>query len=666
MCNNGSGDIIEHHSELCIGCGECIEVCTHHARIGIDDFEVFMEDLRTGKNIVAIVAPAIAASFEGNYLQVNGLLKSLGIKAVFDVSFGAELTSKSYLDYMKKKHPKTVIAQPCPTLVSFIEMYRPELIAYLAPADSPMMHTMKMIKRYYPQYKNHRIAAISPCYSKRREFDEVGIGDYNVTFKSLQEYLNQKHARITSYPAVEYDNPPAERAVLFSSPGGLMRTMQRYDDDIVSKTRKIAGAPGVYQYLALLAEAFKKGESPIYQLVDCLNCELGCNGGPGTENQGKHPDTVECMVERRNRKVQEQYRPKGLFGALFGRKKLEKLLNAYWEAGLYGRSYTDRSAIFKKMVVNPTQDQIRATYSKMHKTKPADILNCGACGYKSCEQMAVAIVNGLNKPENCRHYIDVEKSLISERSERTIKETIDRVLGHALEEMHQTIDGISSLSAKINETADYVLQSSVAIQQMVENTRSITTNLEHNAEAVLRLNESSTTGKDRLHKVGELIAEVAVQSDALIEACRVIGDIADETGVLGMNAAIEAAHAGDAVGKGFAVVAVEIRKLAESSGHQAGEISKNLKTIKSLVDTSKESSIMAQNQFDTMASIIHTVNTEEIGIKNAMEVQSAGGTQVIQSLNEINTLIARVKDASSSLLTSGKAIIADIQSLKAM
>ncbi|MDR2109802.1 MAG: 4Fe-4S binding protein, partial [Spirochaetaceae bacterium] len=139
MCNDGSGDIVDHHASLCIGCGECISACTHGARIGLDDFGAFMGDLKKGREIIAIVAPAVAASFEGKYLEVNGLLKSLGVKAVFDVSFGAELTIKSYLNYMKKKNPRTVIAQPCPTLVSFIEMYRPELIPYLAPADSPMM-----------------------------------------------------------------------------------------------------------------------------------------------------------------------------------------------------------------------------------------------------------------------------------------------------------------------------------------------------------------------------------------------------------------------------------------------------------------------------------------------------------------------------------------------
>jgi Na+-translocating ferredoxin:NAD+ oxidoreductase RNF subunit RnfB len=622
-----------------------------------------MADLKKGKEIIAIVAPAVAASFGGKYLEVNGFLRSLGIKAVFDVSFGAELTVKSYVNYIKKKNPPTVIAQPCPTLVSFIELYRPELIPYLAPADSPMIHTMKMIKRFYPRYRNHRIAAISPCYSKRREFDAVGIGDYNVAFNSIEKYLADAGLRIDSYPAVDYDNPPAERAVLFSSPGGLMRTVQRYNKDITSQTRKIEGVPEIYHYFAYLSESIKKGKAPVYKLIDCLNCEMGCNGGPATGNRGKHLDDVECLVERRHLEMRKRYEPNTLWKKLFARNKLEKLLNAHWEEDLYRRSYTDRSAIFKKTVKDPSREEINAVFKRMHKERKEDILNCGACGYKSCEQMAVAIINRLNKPENCRHYVTIQKNM---QMEREAKEALDRVYDHTLGEMRKSMDGLGDLSHRIGETAAYVLRSSSAIERMVENIKTIHSTLEHNAAAVLKLNESSSEGKSRLHKIGELISDVSVHSDALIEACTVIGDIADQTSILGMNAAIEAAHAGEAVGRGFAVVAGEIRKLANNSGNQAVEISNSLQQIKDLIDSSRESSVQAQEQFDAMVSLINIIKDEELHIKNAVEAQNSGGNQVLSSLGEINRLISSIKDASASLLSSGQAVIKDINSLKAL
>jgi methyl-accepting chemotaxis protein len=390
---------------------------------------------------------------------------------------------------------------------------------------------------------------------------------------------------------------------------------------------------------------------------------MGCNGGPATGNRGKHLDDVECLVERRHLEMRKKYQPNTLWKKLFARNKLEKLLDAHWEEGLYNRSYTDRSAIFKKMVISPTREQIEAVFNRMHKVRKEDLLNCGACGYKSCEQMAVAIINGLNKPENCRHFVEIEKNL---QNEEEAKQMLNRVYNHTLEEMHKSIDGLGDLSGQINETANYVLKSSSAIEQMVGGTRSIHSTLEHNAETVLKLNASSEEGKERLRKIGKLISEVSEQSDALIEACKIIGDIADETSILGMNAAIEAAHAGEAVGKGFAVVAGEIRKLADNSGHQAVEISDSLKKIKGLIDSSKESSVLAQEQFDAMVSLINAVKNEELRIKDAMENQDAGGNQVLESLNRINALIATIRDASSTLLLSGKAVIEDISSLKAM
>ncbi|MDR2135349.1 MAG: methyl-accepting chemotaxis protein, partial [Treponema sp.] len=578
-------------------------------------------------------------------------------------SLGAELTVKSYIAYMEKAKPKTVIAQPCPTLVSFIEMYRPELIPYLAPADSPMMHTMKMIRRFYTEYQNHKIAVISPCYSKRREFDACKLGDYNVTFRSLEDYIDAHAVDVARFPAVEYDNPPAERAVLFSSPGGLMRTVQRYDQDVMSRTRKIEGVNEVYHYFAHLAQAIQTGNAPVYQLIDCLNCSMGCNGGPGTRNRTKHLDDVEFLVERRQKEARAKYQKGGRLRRYLGRKKLEKMLDKYWTADLYKRGYVDRSSVFKNLVHEPNRQQIDEIYVKLHKTDPSQILNCGACGYRSCEQMAVAIFNGLNKPENCVHYMEV---IAAQQSESETRQKLNAVYDRTLVELHKNLDGISSLSSSITETANYVFSSTSQIEKMVEGTQGIHSTLEKNAETVLRLNESSQDSKARFHRIAELIDDVSAQADELIEACSVIGDIADQTSILGMNAAIEAAHAGEAVGKGFAVVAGEIRKLADNSGKQAVDIQNSLKNIKVLIDSSKESSSQAENQFNTIVELIAHVKTEEIRIKGTMEEQTAGSARVMNSLQEINKLISKVKDESSSLRESGELIINDIGALKVM
>ena len=148
MCNNGSGNHVSINHDLCIGCGTCIDACVHGARTGIDDMDEFFHDLHNGVSIVAIVAPAVAVNFPDQDLNLNGWLKSIGVKAVFDVAFGAELTTKSYVEQIKKEKPKIVISQPCPALISYIEIYRPQLIDYLAKADSPMAHTVECIRHF--------------------------------------------------------------------------------------------------------------------------------------------------------------------------------------------------------------------------------------------------------------------------------------------------------------------------------------------------------------------------------------------------------------------------------------------------------------------------------------------------------------------------------------
>jgi len=169
---------------------------------------------------VAIIAPAVVSSFPGEYRRLLGWLKKLGVAASFNVSFGAELTVRSYVNHIRTNKPPLVIAQPCPAIVSYIEVYRPELLPQVAPADSPMLHTIKMIQEYYPDYAGYKVLVVSPCAAKKREFQETGIGDYNVTVRSFKDALERRHIDLDRQPEADFDNPPAERAVLFTTPGG--------------------------------------------------------------------------------------------------------------------------------------------------------------------------------------------------------------------------------------------------------------------------------------------------------------------------------------------------------------------------------------------------------------------------------------------------------------
>jgi len=409
FCNDGSGKTVIVNANMCIACGNCLQACTHNARYFIDDFDVFLKKLNVGEKLIAVVAPSVASSFPNKYLNLNSWLREAGVEAVFDVSFGAELATKSYVEHLKNKPEGPVIAQPCAAIVSYIEIYQPELLKYLAPVDSPIVHTIKMVKEYFPQYANYKIAVISPCIAKKREFNEVGLGDYNVSFKAIAKHLADHNILLEYFNKSGYDNPEAERAVLFSNPGGLLQTAERWVSGITEQSRKIEGVEVIYEYLKQLPEAVEKGFAPV--IVDCLNCSFGCNTGPVTLTENKSVDEIEVLTKKRKAEMQAFYKEKTSDEYITSVEKIEETVNSYWTPGLYTRKYTN---LWENMnLTYPDSGELKEIFVAMHKYSDADFYNCSSCGYGTCERMAVAIFNKLNRPENCHFYLAAENEAVN-------------------------------------------------------------------------------------------------------------------------------------------------------------------------------------------------------------------------------------------------------------
>jgi methyl-accepting chemotaxis protein len=229
--------------------------------------------------------------------------------------------------------------------------------------------------------------------------------------------------------------------------------------------------------------------------------------------------------------------------------------------------------------------------------------------------------------------------------------------------MEQISVNINTLNNHIGIQTTGVSRSSSAIEEMIANIKSVTQTLAKNTDNVKNLANASEVGRMSLQEVAADIQEIARESEGLLEINSVMENIASQTNLLSMNAAIEAAHAGEA-GKGFAVVADEIRKLAESSGNQSKTISAVLKKIKDSINKIIQSADEVLNKFEAIDLGVKTVSDQDEHILNVMEEQNTESQQILEALNQLNSTTEMVRDGSGKMLEGSRKIIGESKNLE--
>lgn len=381
--NDGQAEVL---AVRCIGCGNCVRVCSQGAKQVVSTVgraEKFLA--YPPRPTVAMLAPSFPAEFtEMDERMLAGQLRALGFAGVYEVGFGADLVARSYREIVESGDTRSRIATTCPAVVLYVEKYYPGLVDSLAPVVSPMVAMARVVRRIHANQRI-RVVFIGPCIAKKCEgVDELLRGDVDavLTFTELRQMLTEAGSRVTSAAPADFDPPRAGLGALFALSRGLLQAAE-IPEDLLAK--EVIATDGRTNFVDAI-KAFDAGALDT-RLLEVLACE-GCIMGAGM--------TSPQSLFRRRAAVSD-----------YARRKMNGFDLDTWRRDMSTYRTIDmtrRFAANDQRIPPPTETELRAILSRMGKEKPEHELNCGACGYDSCREHAVAIHKGLAESEMCLPY----------------------------------------------------------------------------------------------------------------------------------------------------------------------------------------------------------------------------------------------------------------------
>lgn len=371
----GQAEVID---ERCIACGNCTKVCSQGAKVYLRTGERVLRLLESESKVAAIIAPSFPAEFNDipDYKILVGMIRSLGFRYVAEVSFGADLVADRYKKLVSE-NKNYYISSDCPSIVNYIKYYHPGLVDNLAPVVSPMVAMSKVMRSKYGN--DIKVVFIGPCVAKKAESSEI---DEAITFTELRDLFLVKNIQPDNVIPSGFDPPQGGRGAIFPVTRGLLQTANINDDAI---TGNIIAAEGRNDF----QEALKEFEAGMIknQHMELLCCE-GCIMGPGLSKNGKQYNRRAQVSSYASRKMNEM-----------DFKEWKKEFDAFESLDLTHKHFPE-----DRRFHIPDHSEVEEILLAMGKKTEKDHLNCGACGYESCVEHAIAIKKGLAEIEMCLPY----------------------------------------------------------------------------------------------------------------------------------------------------------------------------------------------------------------------------------------------------------------------
>lgn len=366
-------------ADKCILCGRCTVVCPQNAKKVHSELQDVNNLLSSGSKVIASVAPSFVSSFGVQCFEVfQQALSKIGFDFAEETAVGANEVTEEYARLLKEGNFKNMISSACPAINRMIQLYYPQALKYLAPVASPMVAHARMLKKQYPDAK---VVFIGPCVAKKREAAESGIIDGVLTFEDLSVLFDEKGVDLNSIEIESKDNgsnKPVNKAKYYPISRGIIKSFKSLPSNY-----EFVAVDGVRRSFEVLQDI--DSLSGMFIEVNC--CEYACINGP-------------CSLKKPG-------------GALKSNEEIRKYVNKDFDnsnrylSTMHGK--VDLSEKHDELVgfgnFLPSERDIKAILAKTGKINPEDELNCGACGYSTCRDKAIAVLNGNADIEMCIPYM---------------------------------------------------------------------------------------------------------------------------------------------------------------------------------------------------------------------------------------------------------------------